>query len=248
MGGGRSPAIAPPTAPVSGLGVAWGGRALAPPLPSHRPQPPVSGLGVAWGGRALTPPLANADASIRWALSVLLSRLIRLDSRGAMPVLVPWADNLNHCPSADCYINWCEDSEAVVLHPDRDYKPGEQVGRACSACCGAVGPLQPLLPDEGHEQQGCMHAVKGMQCRAGMHAVKGMIRVSGPRSPCLPVGASPGVAPAWPQVVVSYGPKSSGELLMSYGFCPPPGEVPGTAASRGVGGWAIAAHLQHGLG
>lgn len=32
------------------------------------------------------------------------------------------------------------------------------------------------------------------------------------------------------QVFISYGPKSSGELLLSYGFCPPPGSNPHDAA------------------
>ncbi len=44
-------------------------------------------------------------------------------------------------------------------------------------------------------------------------------------------GAAAGLAPA----VVSYGPKGSGELLLSYGFCPPPAANPHTGYTLRVG-------------
>lgn len=70
----------------------------------------------------------------------MLSRLIRLDSRGGAPVLVPWADFLNHAPQAGCYIDWDEGSGSVVLRPDGDYAPGEQV-RVTRGAAGGGGQL-----------------------------------------------------------------------------------------------------------
>ncbi|KAF6255066.1 hypothetical protein COO60DRAFT_1272756 [Scenedesmus sp. NREL 46B-D3] len=96
-------------------------------------------------------------ADIDWAVGICLSRSVRLDSRGGQVVLVPFADFLNHEPSCEAFLVWDERQHAVVLRPDRDYSPGQQV-------------------------------------------------------------------------IISYGPKSSGELLLSYGFCPPAGSNPHEAA------------------
>jgi hypothetical protein len=78
------------------------------------------------------PPQLYSREAIMWGISMCLTRSVRLDSRGGLTVLVPWADLLNHEPAADCYLDWEEGAQAVVLRPDRDYKPGEQVraGRA----------------------------------------------------------------------------------------------------------------------
>lgn len=73
------------------------------------------------------PPQLYSHEAITWAISMCLTRSVRLDSRGGLTVLVPWADLLNHDPTADCYLDWEEGVQAVVLRPDRDYKPGEQV-------------------------------------------------------------------------------------------------------------------------
>ncbi len=63
--------------------------------------------------------------AIRWGFSMLLSRLVRLPSTD-MEALVPWADMLNHDPSADCFLDWDAPSSSVVLRPDRNYQAGEQ--------------------------------------------------------------------------------------------------------------------------
>jgi hypothetical protein len=48
-------------------------------------------------------------------------------------VLVPFADFLNHDPGCEAYLQWEEQQQAVVLRPDRDYSPGQQVGRQQAA-------------------------------------------------------------------------------------------------------------------
>lgn len=62
-----------------------------------------------------------------------MSRSVRLADRGDQVVLVPFADLLNHEPSCEAYLLWEEQQQAVVLRPDRDYSPGQQVGRQQAA-------------------------------------------------------------------------------------------------------------------
>ncbi|GIL70656.1 hypothetical protein Vretimale_3761 [Volvox reticuliferus] len=109
--------------------------------------------------------VALEKADLDWAFGVLLSRCIRLPSRGDMQVLAPWADLLNHDVEAEvgCHLDW---------------DPAAEVGPPAEAVSGAL----VLRSDR--------------QYSAGQ------------------------------QVYVSYGPKSSGELLLSYGFCPPPAANP----------------------
>ncbi|GIL47050.1 hypothetical protein Vafri_3880 [Volvox africanus] len=105
--------------------------------------------------------VALEKSDLDWAFGVLLSRCIRLPSRGDVQVLSPWADLLNHDVEAEagCHLDWDPTAEvgavsgALVLRSDRPYTAGQQV-------------------------------------------------------------------------YVSYGSKSSGELLLSYGFCPPPAANP----------------------
>ncbi|GLI58716.1 hypothetical protein VaNZ11_000469 [Volvox africanus] len=109
--------------------------------------------------------VAFGKSDLDWAFGVLLSRCIRLPSRGDVQVLSPWADLLNHDVKAEagCHLDW---------------DPTAEVGAKGEAVSGAL----VLRSDR--------------QYAAGQ------------------------------QVYVSYGPKSSGELLLSYGFCPPPAANP----------------------
>ena len=79
-------------------------------------------------------PLTKGD--LRWGFSMLLSRLVRLPSRD-LEALIPWADMLNHDPSADCFLDWDAPTESVVLRPDRNYQAGEQAS--------SVSLLEPTL-------------------------------------------------------------------------------------------------------
>ncbi|KAK9792693.1 hypothetical protein WJX73_002523 [Symbiochloris irregularis] len=106
--------------------------------------------------RGLIPPQSFTRARIMWGLSMLLSRVARLPARESIEACIPWADFLNHAPDANCYLDWDPSSKAVVLKPDRAYKPGDQI-------------------------------------------------------------------------FTSYGPKTDGELLLSYGFVCPPGANPSDA-------------------
>jgi hypothetical protein len=65
--------------------------------------------------------------SVRWAVGVLLSRSVRLDSAGGETVLVPFADFANHSVDADCFLDFDAGSGAVGVRLDRGYAPGEQV-------------------------------------------------------------------------------------------------------------------------
>ncbi len=75
-------------------------------------------------------PLTEQD--LRWGFSMLLSRLIRLPGKQDLEACVPWADLLNHSPSADCFLDWDSSSSSVVLRTDRTYQPGEQANTALS--------------------------------------------------------------------------------------------------------------------
>jgi histone-lysine N-methyltransferase SETD3 len=104
-----------------------------------------------------------------WALSVLLSRVVRLDSAPGQPsALVPWCDFLNHSPGAGCYLDVDEWRTRGSGGP----------GAAAASASASIVPVVGVRADRSYK---------------------------------------PGE-----EVFISYGPKSSGELLLSYGFCPPP--------------------------
>ena len=65
--------------------------------------------------------------AVAWGVGVLLSRSVRLDSRGGATVLVPYADFANHAVDADCYLDYDAPSDSVGVRVDRGYAPGEQV-------------------------------------------------------------------------------------------------------------------------
>lgn len=117
------------------------------------------------GSSSSTAPYTRAR--LEWALSVLLSRVVRLDSAPGEPSsLVPWCDFCNHSPQAACYLDLQEQQQG-----------GGGIAAATSSSFSAT-------------------AVVGVR-------------------------ADRAYAPG-EEVFISYGPKSSGELLLSYGFCPPP--------------------------
>ncbi len=64
---------------------------------------------------------------IHWALGVLLSRCIRLDSLGGIEAVVPWADCANHSVDANCFCDWDAALKAVTLRVDRAYAVGDEV-------------------------------------------------------------------------------------------------------------------------
>eukprot|EP00746_Dinoflagellata_sp_MGD_P137738 gnl/MRDRNA2_/MRDRNA2_71500_c0_seq1.p1 gnl/MRDRNA2_/MRDRNA2_71500_c0~~gnl/MRDRNA2_/MRDRNA2_71500_c0_seq1.p1 ORF type:complete len:593 (+),score=120.55 gnl/MRDRNA2_/MRDRNA2_71500_c0_seq1:55-1833(+) len=73
-------------------------------------------------------PDRNLDTeSLRWAFSMLFSRLLRLEALGGEMVLCPWADMMNHKPGVKAFFDYDKSSNAVVLTVDRDYDEGEQV-------------------------------------------------------------------------------------------------------------------------
>lgn len=65
---------------------------------------------------------------LRWAYSMLFSRLVRLDDLdGGALALVPWADLLNTRPGAGAFLTYDAALRSVVLRPERAYAEGEQV-------------------------------------------------------------------------------------------------------------------------
>eukprot|EP00775_Hariotina_reticulata_P013031 gene13031-13160_t len=75
----------------------------------------------------LCPPDMFSKQNIFWAMSICLSRSVRLDDQDGQVVLVPFADLFNHDPSSEAYLVWEEEQQGVVLRPDKAYKPGDQV-------------------------------------------------------------------------------------------------------------------------
>lgn len=79
--------------------------------------------------RPLLPSASEDD--FRWAFSMLLSRLVRLQGRGTQGVqaLVPWADMLNHSASAKgSYIDLStSDPDLITAVATRDFSPGSEL-------------------------------------------------------------------------------------------------------------------------
>ena len=64
---------------------------------------------------------------------MLLSRSFNLsatEEAGPSTALVPFGDLLNHDCHAACFLEWDSTLGAVVMRPDRSYRPGEQA-RPC---------------------------------------------------------------------------------------------------------------------
>lgn len=93
--------------------------------------------------QGLCPADMFTQADINWATGICLSRSIRLDDRGGVVVLCPFADLFNHGCSSKAFLSWDEQQQAVVLTADRSYAAGDEVrARLCgrqtvnsSSCC-----------------------------------------------------------------------------------------------------------------
>lgn len=78
--------------------------------------------------RGLCPADMFSRDDFDWAVSICLSRSVRLDaSEPPAVVLVPYADMANHSTAASVFLEWDCARSAVVLAADRSYKAGEQV-------------------------------------------------------------------------------------------------------------------------
>ena len=72
---------------------------------------------------------------LRWAFSMLLSRLVRLPAWGSAEALVPWADMMNHDCRATSHLDYDPSSGTVCLEACQAYQPGDQVSAAESWAC-----------------------------------------------------------------------------------------------------------------
>jgi len=70
---------------------------------------------------------AYTPEDMRWALSICLSRVVRLPGLDDTLAIIPWADLLNHRSSVSSHIDYDQGLDAVTLTLDRDYKSGSQV-------------------------------------------------------------------------------------------------------------------------
>jgi hypothetical protein len=81
--------------------------------------------------QGLCPAEMFSRANINWAVGICLSRSVRLDDRGGVVVLCPFADLFNHSCDSKAFLLWDKQQQAVVLQADKAYKPGDEVSRAC---------------------------------------------------------------------------------------------------------------------
>ena len=72
---------------------------------------------------------------LRWAFSMLLSRLVRLPAWSSAEALVPWADMMNHDCRATSHLDYDPSSGTVCLEACQAYRPGEQVSAAEPWAC-----------------------------------------------------------------------------------------------------------------
>jgi len=67
------------------------------------------------------------ETRLRWAFSLLFSRVVRLTSRDRQLALIPWADMANHQTDVGSFIDWEEDKKSVVFRSDRDYTANQEI-------------------------------------------------------------------------------------------------------------------------
>lgn len=77
--------------------------------------------------QGLCPSDMYSRADVTWATGICLSRSIRLDDKGGVVVLCPFADLFNHSCDSKAFLLWDAQQQAVVLRADRAYKAGEEV-------------------------------------------------------------------------------------------------------------------------
>ena len=145
---------------------------------------------------------------------------------------------------------------SLVMRTDREYQPGDQVCKCPAkrlAWCRLAGSLLPLLlsllrqlckggptggpADDTVESAHCSTAAWLRLFTKTRPAHRCLMPTAGLDRPCVHVTGSLCACArvclcTWlHDAVISYGPKSSGELLLSYGFCPPPATNPHEAYS-----------------
>ena len=74
----------------------------------------------------IAPDLATRN-KFDWALSMLLSRLVRLPGMSNVEAMIPWADFVNHSCTAGSHLDWSPEQKAVTLRCEQNYAAGEQV-------------------------------------------------------------------------------------------------------------------------
>lgn len=110
--------------------------------------------------QGLCPADMFSRADINWATGICLSRSVRLDDRGGVVVLCPFADLFNHSCDSQAFLLWDKQQQAVVLRADKAYKPGDEVSRACcllsaagtrksSPCTACMAYCRAALGHEG---------------------------------------------------------------------------------------------------
>jgi Rubisco LSMT substrate-binding/SET domain len=180
-----------------------------------------------------------SEDDVRWGIGICLTRSVRLDDRAGEVVLVPYADLLNHTCECDAYLVWDPALCAVVMRTDRAYNVGDQVGCtmrvyhahvphvhadvcAHTCACTSTRSLTSSAIIAWASATLTSGTLASIRQRCHVLICQGDIR---------PCGSNPltNIAHCL-QVFISYGPKSSGELLLAYGFCPPPGSNPHDAA------------------
>lgn len=67
------------------------------------------------------------DSALDWAISILLSRLVRLSGDGDRESLVPWADFANHDPRVSSCLDWDPVAQCVFIEAEQALQPGEQL-------------------------------------------------------------------------------------------------------------------------
>ncbi|KAL6762315.1 hypothetical protein V8C86DRAFT_2520069 [Haematococcus lacustris] len=85
------------------------------------------------------------QAAMQWALSILLSRAVRLPGAGGLEALVPWADMLNHDPAATAFLDWQPGpgpAPSSTIQPRGGVQSGVQRGQGADSSA----PPAPLLP------------------------------------------------------------------------------------------------------
>eukprot|EP00891_Asterochloris_glomerata_P000471 jgi/Astpho2/471/fgenesh1_pg.00011_%23_55_t len=80
---------------------------------------------AAQGG--LIAPEQATRSKFEWALSMLLSRLVRLPGKSNVEAMIPWADFVNHSCTAGSHLDWSPEQKAVTLRCEQNYAAGEQV-------------------------------------------------------------------------------------------------------------------------
>ena len=161
----------------------------------------------------------------RWPLCMLLSRSFNLLSAADDPAagtvataLVPFGDLLNHDPAAECFLLWDDSLHAVVLRPDRPYQPGEQA-RNCVSSPLLSTPHQESVhrqPPEASQWQ--PFTIAAYRQRVFQEQCADSPSPFSLLQPCNQINGSM-TSSEW-QVFASYGEKTSGQLLLSYGFAP----------------------------